>query len=424
MNTIQYNKSREIPVSHIADVMVIGGGPGGLGAAVMAAREGVDAMLIERYGQLGGMATQGQVNAFMHNHVMGNLLDKPVCREWANKMEKYRVNNGPHNLVEHNAAMLAAEELCLEAGVKLLYHHTLIDVVMDDTDIDYLIFWSKSGITAAKAKVYIDCTGDADLAVYAGCAYEQGGPDGACQPMTAFFGLENIDDSRVPSMEELQVLYKAAKERGEISCPQAHLHPAPFFSPGIRTFNWTRVLDTVGTDGDDLSKAEIIARQQIREVVAFFRKYVPGYENATIRSIATHIGIRETRRVIGQAFLTRDAFVTAAKFPDAIVRVQYPIDIHNPHGAGVELIYMPEGDWYEIPYGCIVPRDCGNLLIGGRPISVDHAIHSSMRIMPVACSVGSAAGIASAIAVKNNCRPKEVDGVQVRELLVRHGACL
>ena len=110
--------------------------------------------------------------------------------------------------------------------------------------------------------------------------------------------------------------------------------------------------------------------------------------------------------------------------PDAIVRVQYPIDIHNPHGAVVELIYMPEGDWYEIPYGCIVPRDCGNLLIGGRPISVEHAIHSSMRIMPVACSVGSAAGIAATIAVKKNCRPKEIDGAQVRVLLARHGACL
>ncbi len=160
------------------------------------------------------------------------------------------------------------------------------------------------------------------------------------------------------------------------------------------------------------------------QFLRFFRDCVPGYESAQIHSIAAHVGVRETRRVQGRAYLTRADFEQSRKFPDAIARVRYPIDIHNPDGTGTEIIALPEGQWYEIPYGCVVPQGVDNLLVGGRPISVDHAVHSSMRVMPPACSVGQAAGVAAALASARDCPPAALDGVQVREQLRERGARL
>jgi hypothetical protein len=189
-------------------------------------------------------------------------------------------------------------------------------------------------------------------------------------------------------------------------------------------FNTTRILHRDGTSGADLSSAETEGRQQMRQFFQFFQSHVPGYENAQIHSVAAHIGIRETRRVRGMAYLERGDFEEGRKFRDAIARVRYPIDIHNPDGTGTEIIRLPEGEWYEIPYGCIVAKDMNNLLIGGRPISVDHAVHSSMRVMPPACTVGQAAGLAAALAVEQGCTPGELDGVEIRQKLIEQKARL
>jgi hypothetical protein len=140
--------------------------------------------------------------------------------------------------------------------------------------------------------------------------------------------------------------------------------------------------------------------------------------------VGHHIGVRETRRIKGINYIGRGAFASAAKFDDAICRCRYDIDIHNPDGSGTELMHMPEDEYYEIPYGCVVAKDSDNLTVGGRPISVDHAIHSSMRVMPPACTVGQAAGLAAAVSVQRRCRPADLDGVEVRALLKEQGATL
>jgi len=284
--------------------------------------------------------------------------------------------------------------------------------------------FSKSGLTAAKGSIYIDCSGDADVAARTGCEIEQGGPSGHCQPMTLCFKLAGIDISRMPSREKISRLYDAARERGEIHCTRENVLFFDWFDDDVIHFNTTRVIHRDGTSGSDLSAAEIEGRQQLREFLKFFQTHVPGFEQARIHSIAHHMGIRETRRVVGMAYVTREDFEAARKFPDAIARVRYPIDIHNPDGTGTEIIRVPEGDWYEIPYGCIVPKGISNLLIGGRPISVDHAVHSSMRVMPPACTVGQAAGMAAELAVERQCAPSELDGVDVRKQLVKMGARL
>ncbi len=437
MKTISYETKKSIPLLHEADVIVVGGGPGGLGAAVMAARAGARVLLIERYGFLGGMATAGEVHPFMQNHANGICLDKPVYIEWIRRMQHWLgpaavtdeaaladATTNAARMISKDAAMLAAEELCLEAGVRLLYHHTLADVVMDGRRIDALVLLSKSGFTAALAKVYVDCTGDADLAAGAGCACEQGGPGGQSQPMTLCFKLAGLDVPRCLSLAETNRLFTQARESGEIQMPRDNILQFGWYETGVVHFNTTRVTHRSGTDGAQLSEAEIEGRRQLRQLTDFLRRRVPGYENVRVHSVAAQIGVRESRRVKGLATVTRDDFRKASKFPDAIARVHYPIDIHNPLGAGTEHERLPPGEFYEIPYGCIVPADGVNIVVGGRPISGDHAVHSSFRVMPPACSIGQAAGLAAAVAASRGRAPRDLDGVEIRAMLRARGACL
>jgi len=427
MKTISYEKKTEIPVIYEADVVVVGAGPGGIGAAVAAARNGAKTVLVERYGFPGGMAVSGEVHPFMPNDVHGEKLDRPIYIEWQEKMIPYlrpQHQNKVTRKISKDAAVLAAEDLCFDAGVTLLYHHTLADVQLEGDFIDSVIFLSKSGLVAVKGSMYIDCTGDGDLAALAGCSFEQGGPSGHSQPMTLCFKLSQVDQSRVPDHSEINKLYLGARDRGEIDCPRDTILSFKWFDDDVVHFNTTRVLRKSGTNGLELSEAEIEGRKQLRQLLRFFRTHVPGFEQAGIHSIASHIGIRETRRICGLHYLERVAFDTAQKFSDAIARANYPIDIHHPDGGGTDHAHLPKDEWYEIPYGCIVAKDRNNLLVGGRPISVDHAVHSSMRVMPIACSVGQAAGVAAAMALKEKRLPRDLDGKEVRKQLVEMGARL
>ncbi len=437
MERTRYAFAEEIPISITADVIVAGGGPGGLGAAVMAARAGADTALVERYGFLGGMASSGEISPFMWNHVKGRCLDRPVYAEWVERMHSYlpasmreglqsdtEITSTNSHILSKDIAMLAMEDLCLDARVRIIYHHSLADVIVKERRIDSIILLSKSGFAAAKAKVFVDCTGDADLAAKAGCEFEIGGPDGYAQPMTLCFKLSHVDRERMPKREELNRLYLEAKANGIISNPREDVLIFNTHEPDIIHFNTTRIIRKNGADGMDLSDAEIEGRRQLREMLAWLRMDVPGFETAMLHSVAHHVGVRESRRVKGIAYLEREAFTNAQKFPDAIARVNYPIDIHNPVGTGTELVKLPENEFYEIPYGCVVPKDVDNLTVGGRPISVDHAIHSSMRVMTVACSVGQAAGMAAAMCIRRNVPPVQLSGAEVRKALIEQGAAL
>ena len=438
MSEKMYRIEREVPLVHEADVVVLGGGPGGLGAAIAAARSGAKTLLVEQYGVLGGMAAVGEVHPFMGNHADGVCLDKPVYVDWVKKMRGYlpadaggcnegdwdEVRGSYPRMISKDVAALAAEELCLEAGVELLYHHSVADVVVEAGAIEAVVLVSKSGWTAAKGAMYIDCTGDGDVAARAGCAFEEGGPTGHSQPMTLCFKLSGVEKERMPARAEINALYRAAKERGELECLRENVLYFYWYDEDVVHFNTTRVIHRRGSSGADLSAAEIEGRKQLRQYLSFLRKEVRGFERARIHSVGHQIGVRESRRVLGLAYLEREAFTRHAKFEDAIARVRYSIDIHNPDGENTEIERMPEGEWYEIPYGCIVPKDISNLLMGGRPISVDHAIHSSMRVMPPACSVGQAAGMAAAMACKAGRRPGELDGREVRGALRAFGAFL
>ena len=434
MKTLEYKIDRAIPVVSEADVVVIGGGPGGVCAAVAAARQGASVVLAERYGALGGMATFGEVTPFMSNHAHGQYLTKGIFREWCIRMREYLKSEIQQQnfdesytdfysrIVDKNISMLVLEELCLESNVKLLYHHTLCDVIMDNNQIKAAVFSSKSGFSAIAGKVFIDSTGDGDLAVLAGNEAMYGNEDGYCQPMTTCFKLNGIDRSLFPDRAGVNAIYGEVKARGEINCPRENVLWFNTWSGDTVHFNTTRIIKKSGVNAVELSEAEIEGRRQIREYVAFLKKYVPGCQNAKICSIAHHIGIRESRRIKGKLVQTVEDFDNARKYPDAIARSSYSIDIHNPSGSGTFMKKIAPNDYYEISYRAIIPEKSTNLLMGCRAISVDHALHSSSRVMPPVCAVGEGAGTAAAIAVKENIFPAELDGRKVNAKLHETGA--
>jgi len=422
-DTVTRPEQPDIPVLHDVDVLVVGGGPGGIGAAVAAARQGARTLLCERYGFLGGMASAGLISPFMPNGLKGQPFDTGIFRQWWDLMDAMGGMRG--SALCHETAKLAAERLCLDAGVELLYHVQLDRPLMDGRRVDCVLMLGKSGLTAHRARVYVDCTGDADLAARAGCSFELGRPeDGYCQPMTTCFDLAGVDIDRMPDHKTINALYDKARAEGRLVCPRHNVLWFRTVEDDRIHFNTTRIVKHDATDTLSLSDAEIEGRRQIMDYVRFLREDVAGFENARLHAIAVNIGVRESRRVRGHAYLTREDFERASKFPDAVARVNYGIDIHSPTGGGTELVRLPQGEWYEIPYGCLVPVDCDNLLIGGRPISVDHAVHSSMRVMPPACTIGQAAGTAAAMAVQQGVTPGEIDGIEVRRRLVEQGVWL
>ncbi|MBQ6470520.1 MAG: FAD-dependent oxidoreductase [Victivallales bacterium] len=429
------------------DVLVIGAGPGGLGAALMSARSGQQTLVAEAYGVPGGMAVIAEVHPFMVSSVNGQDLDAPVYPEWKAAMRRYltpqanamieRDGGYAPRSINKAAAALAAEDLLLSAGVRMLYHHRLVDTEMEGRNIRACILHSKGGLRRVRAKMYIDCTGDADLAASAGCRFDVGDEHGRCQPMTLCFKLANVQAKYTDEGKALRLLdpewrkmldekYQNAVRSGRVHCEREDvlLFPYSVGGNGVLHFNTTRVLRLSALDGDELAQAEIEGRRQLRELLFWLREDVPGFAEAELLSMGIQIGVRESRRVKGIFTLTREDFERAAKFPDAIARSNYHIDIHSPDGSGTYRQSLPPDEYYEIPYGCIVPEDCDNLLIGGRPVSSDMAVHSSLRIMPTAISLGQAAGCAASLAIQEKKAPRNLNGTAVRACLCRMGAML
>ena len=338
MKTVLYN-TKEIPVIAEPEVLVVGGGPGGLGAGVMAARAGARTLLVERNGSPGGMPVFGEVTPFMPNHVHGMLMDRPVCVEWCRKMYEYRSpveklkwpwnEQSATSHIDRSDAALAMEDLLTEAGTELLYHHTLVDVIREEKTITHAVFHSKSGFSAIRAKIFIDSTGDGDLAALAGAPFEFGNEEGCCQPMTTCFKMCGVDWSLMPPENVINEIFRQARDRGEVECCRENVLFFRFMGEDVVHFNTTRILRRSAVDGRELSEAEIEGRRQIRQFVRMLVTRVPGFENARLRSIATHIGVRESRRIMGEVYQTADDFKCRAKYPDGVVRVNYSIDIHK-----------------------------------------------------------------------------------------------
>ena len=410
------------------DVLVAGGGPGGVPAAIAAARLGARTALAERFGYLGGMATAGLINPFM-GYWAG---DRPVIRGiFAEITDRLRAAGALHanNLTfDEEALKLVLDEMVREAAVETLFHTTFVTCSMRGDRISKATFVSKGGPFDLTAKVFVDATGDADLAAAAGAKIEVGRPeDGLCQPMTLCFRIGGIDRSALPpTLAEvrnvLDRIYLDAKARGEMDNPREDILLFPTLREDVIHFNTTRIVAKSPLDPRTLTEAEFDGRRQMKALMELFRREAPGFAGAFIEKSAAMIGVRESRRVMGEYVLDVEDVIHGRKFDDAVACSTYPVDIHNPAGTGTVIRRVPKNDWYEIPYRAIVPLGVENLVMAGRAISATHEGHSSLRVMPVVAAIGQAAGTAAAMAAKGRKRPRNVDAAALRAALRQAGA--
>lgn len=425
------------------DVIVCGGGTAGAVAAIKSGRLGAKTLVIEQMSALGGTQSMGWVTPMMPNYLGDDQLSGGVNLDI--QAEQGRLSpetDFPHAEAWYNPVSLSLilDRLADEAGVTRLYCASLCKAEVINNRIRTVSAWTKKGLMKFVAKVFIDATGDADLAVLAGAPTESGDAGGKNQPMTLRFTVGNVDTARVAAFfgknadpilpDFLHVGFAEAKEspiRGIINQAETEevlqsndLGYFQLFSmhgrPRELAFNCPRLSGFEPLDPFSVSKALTAGRKKLFRIHDFCKRYLPGFEESYVAVIAPLIGVRESRRIIGRYVLTEEDHQSCRKFDDAIARNRYPIDIHLAKG-GVELKKLPPDDYHEIPYRCLLPKGVDNLLVAGRCLSATFAAQSSVRIQPVCRAMGEAAGAAAALCAQEDINPQELPFEKLRQHL-------
>lgn len=445
--------SRNTPVLIEADVAVCGGGPAGIAAALSSARNGARTVLIEKYGFLGGMGTAGLVASFAAGYYDSKrFIIEGIFREFRDRLLKrgalIEMSSKGWEPFNPEIYKILAFECLQEAGVTLLCHSYLVDAVRDGDRIHALIVESKAGRHAIQANCYVDASGDGDLAARAGIEYSVGRDgDGLTQPHTLMYYLGNVDlDSmceylhrkgqfgclkdpqgrRFLHASAFREELSAAKREGMLASINRDHVSAIFSIPWIDHVvgvNYGRVSGSA-LDPIELTNAEIMGRKQVMEGIAFFRKYLPGFEKAELLATGPQIGVRETRRIVGDYAMTQEDIVSCRQFDDVIAQSCYMIDIHLPNSDKTTFINLEPETHYDIPYRSLLPRGVDNLLLAGRCISATHEALGSFRVQAVCLALGEAAGTAAALAIQENCTTRQVPIGKLQEALIQAGAKL
>ena len=420
------------------DVIVVGGGPAGVAAAVAAARCGMQVALIERFGVLGGMLTAGAVQPILGSTAPGTMYQE-VCallREGHEQTPPCRTRNGEEIHVDVEEAKLRLLEWVCQSGVAVYLQTAVADVRMNGQQLVGVDVTSQNGLQTLYAKRFVDATGDGFLACRAGAAYEIGrAEDRRCQPLSVEFTLEQVDERTgltcwggsdpvcLPDGERFSARCRRAQEDGELPENVAIVRLHRTFYPGERNVNATQVngLDPLTPEG--ICEGELQLRKQIPQIVSFLRNNVPGYENCRVKSSGTALGVRETRRIRGLYTLADADVEQGARFPDVVVhKAWFLIDIHNPTGGGQAEGHSQPAKPYDIPLRCLIPEKVDGMLMAGRCISGTHRAHASYRVMGICLATGQAAGIAAALSIQDAVMPRQLPAERVQRELERSGA--
>lgn len=450
----------ELPIFDKASVVVVGGGTAGAFAAKAAADMGKDVLVVEQLGSLGGTATNGLVTPIMGTHIPGN----PQCSYISNVVRERMLAIGACNesgaIFDPLALKYVLESVCVEAGVRILYHTFLADTIVKDGKLDAIVVANKKGLGLIKADMFIDATGDGDVCVRAGAGYSKGNPDndGKNQPVSLRYIVSNIDFEKFGAFLlkqreltgrnvacdyhpgyiyaaccasgdwTLNEVFLEAIEKGDLTV-QDKAYWQVFTIPGrvgCLAFNNPEFFEnTDATDPNDMSKIHTIGNAAIFRQLAFYKKYFPGFENAYVSDIAAIVGVRESRNIVTEYVLSAKDLICRAKFKDMFCQSNYPVDIHGKVLNFNKEQYKPVDDgknWYEIPYRSLVVKGIDNLFISGRCLGAEFLAQSSLRVQHSCRSSGEAAGIGAALALDKNVPAREINGEDVRNIMISKGA--
>ncbi len=433
-----YNK--EISVTAQVDVLVIGGGPAGICAAVAAARCGAQVLLVERYGAVGGNLTLGNVNPILGRVSAGTMYDEVVALLSAAHSDEIPVQtrNGKEVHIDPEEAKGILIRLLQDSGVQVWLQTVLCDVIMEGDTLTGVVVNTPVGLQAVTAARVVDATGDGQVAYLCGCDCRVGRDgDGRTQPVTLEFTVSGVDESRaiacfggsdpvtLPDGRKYADFCKECEAAGILPENVSIVRLHRTFYPGERNVNATQLNGIDPLALGDLYQAEVTLRQQIDQVLNFLRTYIPGYEHCLLKTTAATLGVRETRRVMGEYLMCDEDVEQGRHHADGVVHdAWFLIDIHNPAGGGQAEGHSKMAQPYDIPYGALVPLGVEGLLTAGRCISGTHRAHASYRVMAICMATGQAAGVAAAMSLQAGVTPRQLSAEVVRQRLLKDGVTL
>jgi hypothetical protein len=456
------------------EVIVMGGGPSGIIAAIAAGRTGARTLLVDKNGFLGGAATSAALGPISPFHIRDEQVVKGIPQQFMDRMVEYGASPGHTKVLDPygSGAYLGffdrerykfiAYEMVKEAGVDVMFHSVYSGTIMEGDKVTGVKVVNKSGENILKAKVVVDATGDGDVADGAGAEFVLGrSKDKKMQPSTLMFEMSNVDTDKLyeyilenpedfewksdaipvrdfsPRLvkkyfvaQGFKKFVKQAIDSGELHIGRDTILLLNSVHPGVIHFNSTRVINVDGTNADSRTNGEIEGRKQVESIAKFMNKYVPGFENAFLSTTGNEIGVRESRHIVGQYVLQGDDVIEGRKFDDVITRGYFPIDVHNmagkagygdPESAGA---WIDIKDSYDIPYRCLVPVKVDGLVMAGRCISATSEAHGSFRTQGSVMAIGQAAGTAAGLSTQKGIQPRDLDIKELQAELIKNGASL
>jgi hypothetical protein len=440
------NLALDIPLDESFDIVVVGGGPSGCAAAAASAREGAKTLLIESGGCLGGSGTTALVPAWCPFSDKEKIIYRGLAETVLTRAKEGMAHVAPDALdwvpIDPERLKRVYDDLVGEFGVHVLFH-TMLSAVRTDGKgrVESLVTTNKSGLRAWKAKIFIDCSGDADLVAWAGGRFHKGDDHGkGLMPATHCFILSNVDEKAYLASPPLHLpvpenpIFKILESGKFPLLVDAHCCQN-LIGPGTVGFNAGHIFDVDNTDPESISKALVHGRRIAAQFCEALREFHPAFRNAFLVTTGAQVGIRETRRIVGDYTLTLDDYLQRRSFPDEICRNSYYIDIHWAREDAAKNLAQWEkwekgsmrygpGESHGLPYRSLIPADLSNVLVAGRSVSCEKTVQGSIRVMPVCLAMGEAAGVAGAMAAASGTEPRGVASDALRMRLRSHGAYL